>query len=145
MITKNLTGDLEDSICITSARWDDGGPFITEVNEAFTRLTGYSEQEVLDRNPKFLQGAGSSRLVLSELKQKCMAGEYFQGVTINYRKDGVPFVMEWCINPIRGRSGIILFYIAIQRDGSVTYEKTLDDASITAIANFVIPGDDHRR
>lgn len=40
----------------------------------------------------------------------------FSGQTINYHRDGTPFVIEWSITPVRDTSGTITNFVAIQRD-----------------------------
>jgi PAS domain S-box-containing protein len=45
-------------------------------------------------------------------------GRLFHGRTVNYRKDGSEFMMEWKIAPIRNAEGEISHYLAIQKDVS---------------------------
>ena len=107
-------------VMITEA--EPGYP-IVYVNQALCEMTGYSPQEFLGKSPSLLQGEKSDPGVLKELKEKLDHGEIFHGKTYNYRKDGTEFVMEWKIVPIRGISGEIANFLAIQRellDGKLT-------------------------
>ncbi len=102
-----------DGVMITEA--GPGFPIIY-VNPTFCELTGYTIQELLGKSPAMLQGEKSDQKVLDELKEKIEKGEVFHGKTINYRKDGDEFMMEWKIVPIRNDDGEISHYLAIQRE-----------------------------
>lgn len=105
-----------NAVCITDADIDDPGPRIVYVNPAFERMTGYTADEVLGRNPRFLQGPASDRRVLDRLRADLEAGRPFQGETINYRKDGTPFTMAWRIAAVRDEHGVPTHYVAAQDD-----------------------------
>ncbi len=89
---------------------------IVYVNPAFCSMTGYTIQDLVGRSPSILQGVKSDRRVLTELKEKIEKGEIFHGKTVNYRKDGLEFIMEWKIVPIRNEDDMISHYLAIQRE-----------------------------
>jgi PAS domain S-box-containing protein len=115
----------EDSILITDARLDDpDGPAILYVNPAFTRMTGYEEEEAIGKSPSFLQGPKTDRVVLDRLKRDLQQGEKFTGETINYRKDGSEYLVNWNISPIRDADGKVEYYASLQRD--VTQERKLE-------------------
>src|SRR5690606_32443604 len=63
-----------------------------------------------------LQGPDTDRRVIDELTRKIRAGEFFEGSTVNYRKDGVPYIVQWNISPVRDADGAIVAYISIQQD-----------------------------
>jgi signal transduction histidine kinase len=56
---------------------------------------------------------------LSRLRKDLESGQEFAGETINYRKNGQQFDLEWQIAPIRNAGGITTHYLAIQRDITV--------------------------
>ncbi|HEY9299997.1 MAG TPA: PAS domain S-box protein, partial [Phormidium sp.] len=85
----------EDAVMITSTDLQFPGPSILFVNPAFTKITGYTAEEVIGRNPRFLQGPNTDRTVLNRLRQTLEAGEVFYGEAINYRKDGTEFYNGW--------------------------------------------------
>ncbi len=105
-----------EAILITDAELDLPGPRIVFVNPAFTKMTGYHEEEVFGKTPRILQGPGTDRTVLDRLRQNLERGEGFEGEAINYRKDGTEFDMQWQIAPIRNASGTITHFVANQRD-----------------------------
>jgi PAS domain S-box-containing protein len=100
------------SIMLTSA--SDGYP-IRYVNPAFTKLTGYMPEEVLGKDPSLLQGPKTDRSLLTQLREKLDSGDTFHGKTVNYRKDGSEFTMEWKIFPIKNARQETTFFMAVQR------------------------------
>jgi len=102
-------------IMITEAA--KGFPIIY-VNPTFCEMTGYSHQELLGKSPSILQGPKTDPKVLERLAQDISVGRLFHGRTVNYRKDGSEFMMEWKIAPIRNSEGEISHYLAIQKDVS---------------------------
>ncbi len=107
-----------ESICITDADIEEPGPRFVYANRGFEELTGWSESEVLGKNPRMLQGPLTDRGVLDRLRQCLIAGTNFHGEAINYRKNGEAFWLEWKISPVKDNSGKITHFIAFQRDVS---------------------------
>jgi len=87
-------------------------------NKAFTKLTGYEQEDVIGKSPKLLQGPGTDQTVLDRLKDsmKWGRGDY-EGSAINYRKNGTPFIMHWRVVPVKVGEEIKA-WVAIQREGS---------------------------
>jgi len=108
----------KESIVITDADLDLPGPRILFINPAFTEMTGYTEADTLGQSPRLLQGPKTDRLEMRRLKNNLKRGEVFKGGTVNYRKDGSEFDMEWQITPIRDGCGKVTHHVAIQRDVS---------------------------
>jgi diguanylate cyclase (GGDEF)-like protein/PAS domain S-box-containing protein len=111
----------EDSILITSPELISPGPEIVFVNKAFTKITGYTPEDVLGQSPRILQGPKTDRTVLDRLIQTLHEGGIFYGEAINYRKNGTEFYNQWHVEPIRDSRGQITHYLGIQRD--VTQRK----------------------
>jgi PAS domain S-box-containing protein len=116
----------QDSIIVTTKDLDPPGPEILYVNPGFTRMTGYSPEEVLGKTPRILQGPKTDQSVTRKLRAALDAGEVFYGQTINYRKDGSEFWNEWHIEPIKDELGNLTHYIAIQHD--ITERKKSEQA-----------------
>ena len=114
-----------ESIVITDPQLDLPGPRILFVNPAFTNMTGYTAAEVLGKTPRILQGSRTDKTVLSAFRQTLTLGEPFLGETINYRKDGTEFFLEWQVTPIRDASGAITHYVASARD--ITQRKLAEN------------------
>lgn len=119
-----------ESILVTTSDLDAPGPSIVYVNRAFETMTGWSRAEVLGRSPRILQGPKTDLRVFEDLREKLRSGAIWEGRTINYRKDGSEFWMEWSIVPLRNERGETIQYVAIQRDVSarVEAERHLQEA-----------------
>jgi PAS domain S-box-containing protein len=119
-----------ESILITTADLDAPGPTIVYVNPAFERMTGWSSSEVLGKSPRKFQGPKTDLRVFSDLREKLLSKRLWEGQTINYRKDGSEFWMEWSIMPLKNERGKVYQYVAIQRDVSarVEAERSLQEA-----------------
>jgi PAS domain S-box-containing protein len=105
-----------DSILVTKLELDKPGPEIVYVNEGFTKMTGYSRDEVLGKTPRILQGPKTDRAVLFKLRQRLSEGQSFFGHTVNYRKDGSEFINQWDIHPLTNEHGEITHWVSYQHD-----------------------------
>ena len=103
-----------NSVVITNADVDN--PLFIYVNPAFTKLTGYSFEEAIGKNPKILQGEKTDRTVIDRLKKSLKEGGFFQGTTINYKKDGSEYYVEWNISPIYDNEGVLIYFVSFQLD-----------------------------
>ena len=114
-----LAGAIEhtlDSVCITDAQLDAPGPRIVYVNPGFTRMTGWTANEVIGRSPRILQGAATDLAVVADVRERLKKGQTVSASVINYRKGGEPFQIEWTIAPIHDDAGRVTHYVAVQRD-----------------------------
>ncbi|MGH1569566.1 PAS domain-containing protein [Methylobacterium sp. P31] len=105
-----------EAVIITDAQLERPGPIIEHVNAAFTRMTGYSADEVVGQTPRILQGPLTDRTVLAHLRSDLETREAFQGTAINYRKDGSTYTLHWHITPLRNEAGELTHWIALQRE-----------------------------
>ncbi len=84
-------------------------------NAAFTQLTGYSAEEVLGRNCRFLLGKEPAQPELHPLRAALRDGRSGRAVVRNYRKDGRAFWNEVVLAPMRDDQGISHF-VGLQSD-----------------------------
>ena len=105
-----------ECVLITEAELEHPGPRIVYVNPAFTALTGYTYDEAIGQTPRMLQGAKTDRAMLDHLKQTLQRGEPFRAETVNYRKDGTEYFVEWRIAPIKNAEGEITHWVSVQHD-----------------------------
>ncbi|MCA9450076.1 MAG: PAS domain S-box protein, partial [Candidatus Omnitrophica bacterium] len=89
---------------------------IQYVNPAFERTSGYSRDEVLGRNPRFLKSGKHSKKFYSDMWKTLQSGYVWTGEFLNRRKDGTLYREEATISPVRDRDGEIASYIAVKRD-----------------------------
>lgn len=105
-----------EAIIITDSDCSPPGPLIEYVNPAFTRMTGYAAEEVVGQSPRLLQGPRTDRAVLDRLRAALSEARSFHDETINYRKNGTTYLVEWHITPVLDGNGTVAHWIAIQRD-----------------------------
>ncbi len=87
-------------------------------NEAFELITGYSREEILGRNCRFLQGDDRDQEGIEQIRE-AMRDEKPVTVTLrNYRKDGKLFYNRLFIRPLFDRQGRLIYYLGIQYDVS---------------------------
>lgn len=94
-------------------------------NEGFTRLTGYTLEEVRGRRPgEFLHGPGTDPAVVARMHERRLQGLGYQEELLNYRKDGRAYWVLLDVQPLRSESGELSSFVAIQTD--VTLRKELE-------------------
>ncbi len=95
------------------------------VNPAFTKLTGYSYEEALGKNPRILNSGQTSKLVYQELWQTILAGEVWHcEEIINQRKDGSFYYEQMTVTPVKDDNGQITRFVAIKED--ITERKLIE-------------------
>jgi PAS domain S-box-containing protein len=85
------------------------------VNEGFADLTGYSIEESIGTNCRFLQGEETRARPVRKMREAIEAGESVQVEIRNYRKNGTPFWNEATLAPIP-RDGEVPYYLGFQQD-----------------------------
>jgi len=100
-----------DGIIIT-----DGKQNILQVNQAFTRITGYGEDEVIGKNPRFLQSGRHGVEFYKELWKKLLKQGYWSGEVWNRRKDGSLYTEALTISAIDDVNGEVINYVGIFSD-----------------------------
>ena len=106
-----------DAVIITEAEpWAEPGPRIVYANPAFTQHTGWTLQEVLGRSPRMLQGPGTDRQTLDEVREALARWRPVQVELLNYRKDGSSFWTELSIVPLADETGWYTHWVSVQRD-----------------------------
>ncbi|MBD1861162.1 MULTISPECIES: EAL domain-containing protein [Trichocoleus] len=95
-------------------------------NPGFTKMTGYTPEEVLGRNCRFLQGADTNPVHVDEMRHAIATHRSITQVLLNYRKDGTPFWNELTINPVFDADGKLINFIGLQND--VTGRKQAEAA-----------------
>ena len=86
------------------------------VNHGFEHITGYSADDVIGRNCRFLQGDEQDQPGSRELKEAIRDGRAATVLLRNYRKDGGMFWNELSISPVFDDSGRCTHFVGIQND-----------------------------
>jgi len=94
-------------------------------NEGFERLTGYTKEDVLGKNCRFLQGEKSDPATKEEIRTSIRSEKPCSVEILNYRKDGSTFWNLLSITPIRNESGRVTNFLGIQSD--ITKRKNYEN------------------
>lgn len=89
---------------------------IVFVNEAFQLLTGYSREECIGRNCRFLQGPNTDPIAVAKVGEAIAKGEDIAIDLLNYKKNGTTFWNALYLSPARGEDGTVQFFFASQLD-----------------------------
>lgn len=84
------------------------------VSEEFEQQTGYSADEAIGRNCRFLQGPGTDREAVEAIRHGLRARTRFTIDILNYRKDGTLFLNRLRIRPIFDQRGNLQFFAGAQ-------------------------------
>lgn len=85
-------------------------------NKAFETMTGYSTDEIIGHNCRFLQAQDRSQSERKKLRESINNGEDCKVEIRNYKKNGTLFWNELFISPVKNENGEIIHFIGIQND-----------------------------
>ena len=112
-----ILGSVGDAILVTEARSiNEPGPRIVYANESFTRMTGYTAEELVGKTPRVLQGPLTDRSRLNEIRTALTRRESVRVDLLNYHKDGTQFWVEVNIAPLTDEHGNHTHWVSVQRD-----------------------------
>jgi PAS domain S-box-containing protein len=94
----------------------DSNGNIEYVNPFFTKLTGYTPEEIMGKNPRILKSGHHSADFYMKLWSDIKSGKDWQGEILNKRKNGETYWEYTVISPILDKDGNITNYVAIQED-----------------------------
>ena len=97
---------------------------IQYVNPAFERVTGYTRDEVMGKNPRILKSEAHDAAFYHALWKTISRGEIWEGRIVNKHKDGTLYTEEATISPVRDGSGRLVNYVAVKRD--ITHDLELE-------------------
>lgn len=106
-----LISKLKSSVTVVDATSPEQ-PLIY-VNEQFTALTGYTSEEVVGQNCRFLQGRDTNPETISKIRKALNRQESIKIDILNYTKSGQQFWNELNIDPIFDDEGQCLFFVGI--------------------------------
>jgi PAS domain S-box-containing protein len=96
---------------------------ILDVNEMFTRITGYSRAEVLGRNPRILKSGRQSEAFYSDMWRSLLENGHWSGEVWNKAKDGRVFPEMLTINAVYDRASKVQHYVALFSDVTESKEQ----------------------
>ena len=100
---------------------------IVWANQAFSKLTGYSKEEILGKNPRLLKSGEQPDGYYAKLWLTISSGKVWQGEIVNRRKDGTTYTEEMTITPVTQDFGgaTDTYFIAIKQD--ITERKAAEE------------------
>lgn len=104
------------------------------VNPAFTATTGFTLEEAVGQNCRFLQGPGTDPRLIREIRTSLRLGRPITTTLLNYRKDGTPFWNELSISPVFDADDRLTHFVGVQADvtGRVEAQQARDEALLQA-------------
>lgn len=98
---------------------------IVYANKAFEAITGYSHDEVVGRNCRFLQGEDRDQEARSQIREAIANCQPVEVTLRNYRKTGELFYNHLALSPLFDRDGRLIYYLGVQYD--VTKQVQAED------------------
>ena len=105
-----------DGIVVAEQEGDDN--ILIYANAAFEQLTGYTSDEILYQDCRFLQGDDRNQPALQVIRDAVRNQRPCRQVIRNYRKDGSAFWNELSITPVFNEGDQLTYFIGIQKDVS---------------------------
>ena len=99
---------------------------ITQVNPAFVKMSGYTEEEILGKTPRILNSGTHPKEFYKQMWDTILAGEIWHSELINKRKDGTLYTIDQTILPVRNNDGKLTGFLATERD--ITESKKAQEA-----------------
>lgn len=116
-LLKQLVEQAPDGVALCEAR---GGEWpVVFVNQALEQLTGYSADQLLGRNLRFLQADDHEQEGLARIRTALREGQPCQTLIRNYRRDGTMFWNDLRLVPLRGADGKVAYFASFHREGGV--------------------------
>ncbi|WLH13651.1 PAS domain-containing protein [Pseudomonas hefeiensis] len=104
-----------DGIVIAEKEGDEDNILIY-VNPAFERLTGYSSDEILYQDCRFLQSGDRDQPALEQIRTALKQGDACREILRNYRKDGSPFWNELSLSTVQSEADGRTYFVGVQKD-----------------------------
>ena len=89
---------------------------IVYANEAFELITGYSGDEIIGHNCRFLQGEDRDQQGIEKIRQAISEQRSVTVTLRNYRKDGTLFHNQFTVRPLFDRKGRLIYFLGLQYD-----------------------------
>lgn len=101
---------------VTLADPDQPDMPLVYANKAFEKITGYTQEEVIGKNCRFLQGTDRDQEGLTKLRQALKNRQAVEVTLRNYKKNGELFYNHLLISPLFDSKGNLLYFLGVQYD-----------------------------
>ncbi len=125
-LVESAIANANDAIIILEAEpGESPGRQILYVNEAFTRMTGYTFEDAYGKTLRMLRGPNTSLKEVNKIREAFIQRKPVRVELVNYRKDGSAFWVECNIVPFADEKGFFLHWVSVQRD--ITERKQAEE------------------
>ena len=131
-----------EGIMITSAQGN-----IIDINEAFSRITGYNRQDVLGQNPRILSSGRQTNDYYADMWSSLTSQGYWFGEVWNRKKNGELFAVMETISAVRDAEGRTQQYVSLfsdittLKDHQLQLENLAHFDALTHLPNRVLLAD----
>jgi len=126
-LLETVVTNSRDAIVITSTKPIDNADLpIIYANQAFTDISGFTQEDLVNKTPRISQGALTDKKELEKIRYAINNWQPCQIETINYKKNGEPYWVNISIVPVANESGWFTHWVSIQRD--ITARKQAEEA-----------------
>ena len=108
---------------------------IVYANKAFERLTGYSQEDIIGFNCRFLQGEDREQEARYKIAEAMSKHEAVEVTLRNYKKDGVLFHNHLKIVPLFDNKKRVLYYLGVQYDITTQVKADSEIQTLTQLLN----------
>jgi PAS domain S-box-containing protein len=89
---------------------------IVYANKAFEKMCGFTQDEIVGRNCRFLQGTDRDQPELERLRAAIRKGEPIEVTLRNYRRNGELFYNRLVVKPLFDDKGNVVYFLGVQYD-----------------------------
>ena len=115
-LLESVITNATDSVVITEPDAETGDQIMIFVNDPFTKMTGYSMEELIGKSPRMFQGPKSNKKELNKIRKAIINYQKYQTEIINYNKNGEEYWVNMSISPVINELGKPTHFIAIEKD-----------------------------
>lgn len=108
---------------------------IIYANKAFERLTGYSQEDIIGYNCRFLQGEDRNQPERFQIKEAIKKQESIEVTLRNYKKDGTLFHNHLKIIPLFDNKQRVIYYLGLQYDITTQVNANQEIHALTQLLN----------
>ena len=113
ILTQILDGSV-NGITLSDPDQDDNP--IVYANKAFEKISGYSNEETVGRNCRFLQGQEKDQEELQQIREAIKNAKPVEVTLKNFRKNGELFYNRLSITPLFDSEGQLIYFLGVQYD-----------------------------
>ncbi len=104
---------------VVAEKEGDQDTILIYVNPAFERLTGYSSEEILYQDCRFLQAGDRDQASLERVREVLRNNGSCREILRNYRKDGTPFWNELSLSTVKSADDGLTYFVGVQKDVTI--------------------------